>query len=170
MLLRTLRFAHISKRPCIQWVMWNTEKEIGAKAEETLYTGIITPLSTTKLMKWELNSDHHFELNPHMSFYPLFQNMVDNLKHNKPLNGKFLPVQCMNFVPVHAPPRCSSWVCGCGDIGISASQCVHLGCRTIKCVVSKSHQAHCCRITDFEYRSLCRKPQRNWSAIEIAWT
>ena len=25
------------------------------------------------------------------------------------------------ILPVHAPPRCSSWVCGCGDIGISAS-------------------------------------------------
>jgi hypothetical protein len=59
------------------------------KAEETLYTGTITPLFTTKLMKWEINRGHHFELNPNLSFYPLFQNMVDNPKHNNPLNGIF---------------------------------------------------------------------------------
>ena len=59
------------------------------KAEETLYTDTITHLLTTKLMKWEVNRDHYFELNANLSFYPLFQNMVDNPKHNKPLNGRF---------------------------------------------------------------------------------
>ena len=56
-------------------------RKLVQKAEERLYTGIITPLLATKLMKWEVNSYHHFELNPYLSFYPLFQNMVERLKH-----------------------------------------------------------------------------------------
>lgn len=140
------------------------------KAEETLCTGTITPLLTTKLMKWEDNRDHHFELNPNLSFYPLFQNIVDNLKHNKPLNGRlFLSKERM----LHLFMRHLAVARGCVAAATSASACLNASIldaeQSTAWFQNPTKLAHCRRTTtDFDYRSLCNKAWRNWRAIEIA--
>jgi hypothetical protein len=42
------------------------------------------------------------------------------------------------YEPVHAPPSCSAWVCGCGDVGIGSPQCVHVDSTTTMSTFKKS--------------------------------
>jgi hypothetical protein len=50
---------------------------------------------------------------------------------------------------------------GCVAVATSASARLNASIldaeQSINCVVSKSHQVHCRRTTDFDYRSLCNK-------------